>query len=94
MGDMAWLGQLGIQFMLWTGTASDAMVSLMFKKFGIVNYTTCHVPTIWLNIALNKTLVEEQEQVKDMVVEWFIAKRGTGIVLIFCWSKLDTEILA
>ena len=46
MGDMAWLGQLGIQFMLWTGTASDAMVSLMFKKFGIVNYTTCHVPTI------------------------------------------------
>lgn len=73
---------------------SDTMVFLMFKKFGIINYTICCGPTVQSNIALNTTLVEEQDQVMDMVVEQFMAERGAGIVLIFCQSKSETKILA
>ena len=41
MHDMVWVGQLGIQVVLQTGTASEAMVPLLFKKFGVTIYRIC-----------------------------------------------------
>ena len=87
MRDMVWVGQLGIQVVLQTGTALEAMVPLLFKKFGVTIYRICQEPTVRSNILLNTTLVEAEHKVKrEVLIRYQRARENnpSGVTLIFC----------
>ena len=97
MRDMVWVGQLGIQVVLQTGTASEAMVPLLFKKFGVTVYRICRGPTVRSNISLNTTLVEAEHEVKrEVLIRYQRARENnpSGVTLIFCRTKSDADELS
>lgn len=92
--DMVWVGQLGIQVVLQTGTASEAMVPLLFKRFGVVDYTVCRGPTVRSNISLGTVLVDQEDMVRPEVIRRYHAARlshPTRVVLIFCRAIREVE---
>lgn len=97
MQDMVWVGQLGVQVVLQTATASNAMVPLLFRKFGITVYTICRGSTIRSNISLNSTIVDDELSVKkEVILRYQVARKANprGVILIFCRTQSDADDLS
>lgn len=92
MGDLRWVGQLGIPVIIQSATIPPSVLPHLFDKLGVTQYRVCREPTSRPNISYRvERLTDTDDRLAGMVKD---VKAGSGKMLIFCTSKDEVARLA
>jgi superfamily II DNA helicase RecQ len=87
MDTLTWLGAIGIQILLMSGTVPPSLEVLLFKKFGLMNYIICEEKTSRPNICYSIIMVSDIYEELQLRFKQLGTMSGSQKAVIYCQSK-------